>query len=68
MIFVASTIMYYVESPAQPDVFRNIIKTTWWSIVTFTTIWLGDIYPITVAGKICGGITIGKDYLNGLER
>lgn len=56
MIFVASTIMYYVENPAQPEVFRNIIETTWWSIATFTTIWLGDVYPITVAGKICGGI------------
>jgi voltage-gated potassium channel len=56
MIFMASTIMYYVESQAQPDVFKNIIETTWWSIATFTTIWLGDVYPITVAGKICGGI------------
>jgi voltage-gated potassium channel len=56
MIFVASTLMYYVESPAQPDVFRNIIETTWWSIATFTTIWYGDICPITVAGKICGAI------------
>jgi voltage-gated potassium channel len=56
MIFTASTIMYYVESPAQPEVFKNIIETTWWSIATFTTIWLGDVYPITTTGKICGGI------------
>ena len=56
MIFVASTIMYYVENPAQPEVFTNIIETTWWSIATFTTIWLGDVYPITIPGKICGGI------------
>ncbi len=56
MMFVASTIMYYVENPAQPDVFKNIIETTWWSVATFTTIWLGDIYPITIPGKICGGI------------
>jgi len=56
MIFIASAIMYYVESPAQPEVFTNIIETTWWSVATFTTIWLGDIYPITIAGKICGGI------------
>jgi len=56
MIFIASTIMYYMENPAQPEVFDNIIETTWWSIATFTTIWLGDVYPITVAGKICGGI------------
>jgi voltage-gated potassium channel len=56
MIFVASTVMYYVESPAQPEIFTNIIETTWWSIATFTTIWYGDVYPITVAGKICGGV------------
>jgi voltage-gated potassium channel len=56
MIFVASTLMYYVENPAQPEIFTNIIETTWWSIATFTTIWYGDVYPITVAGKILGGI------------
>jgi voltage-gated potassium channel len=56
MIFVASTIMYYVENPAQPEIFTDIIETTWWSIATFTTIWYGDVYPITVMGKICGGI------------
>jgi voltage-gated potassium channel len=56
MIFIASTLMYYVESPAQPEVFKNIIETTWWSISTFTTIWYGDVGPITTAGKVCGGI------------
>ncbi|MDR0583786.1 MAG: ion transporter [Treponema sp.] len=56
MIFVASSLMYYVENPAQPEIFTNIIETTWWSIATFTTIWYGDVYPITVAGKILGGI------------
>jgi voltage-gated potassium channel len=56
MIFVASTLMYYVENPAQPEIFTNIIETTWWSIATFTTIWYGDVYPITIAGKICGGV------------
>jgi voltage-gated potassium channel len=56
MIFVASTIMYYMENSAQPDVFPNILQTTWWAISTFTTIWYGDVYPITVLGKICGGV------------
>lgn len=56
MIFVASSIMYYVESPSQPEVFTDIIATTWWSIATFTTIWYGDVCPITVTGKILGGI------------
>jgi hypothetical protein len=28
MIFMASTVMYYVENPARPEVFTNIIETT----------------------------------------
>jgi voltage-gated potassium channel len=56
MIFVASTIMYYMENSAQPDIFPNILQTTWWAISTFTTIWYGDVCPITIPGKICGGI------------
>jgi len=56
MIFIAATIMYYAEHTAQPDVYPNIIETTWWAIATFTTVWYGDFFPITLAGKICGGI------------
>lgn len=56
MMFIASTVMYYMENSAQPEMFPNILSTTWWAVATFTTIWYGDIYPITVPGKICGGI------------
>jgi voltage-gated potassium channel len=56
MIFIASTVMYHAEHAAQPEYFSNVIETTWWAIATLTTVWYGDVYPITVAGKICGGI------------
>lgn len=56
MIFISATIMYYAENTAQPDIFPNIIETTWWAISTFTTVWYGDICPITIVGKICGAI------------
>lgn len=56
MIFIASTVMYYAENTAQPEVFPNIIETTWWAVATFTTVWYGDVYPITLVGKICGGV------------
>ncbi len=56
MIFVASTIMFYAENAAQPEVFKNILDSTWWAVGIFTSIWLGDVYPITIVGKIFGGI------------
>lgn len=48
--------MYYIENPVQPDKFPNIVATSWWTIVTLTTVGYGDIYPITIVGKILGGI------------
>jgi voltage-gated potassium channel len=56
LIFIAATVMYYAETTAQPEIYPNIIETTWWAISTLTTVWYGDFYPITVPGKICGGI------------
>jgi len=56
MIFISATVMYYAENTAQPDIFPNIIETLWWAVSTFTTVWYGDYYPITVIGKICGAV------------
>ena len=48
--------MYYFVSPVQPDVFSNAFSGLWWAISTFTTVGYGDIYPLTVAGKIFSAI------------
>lgn len=56
LMFITSTLMYFVEHDAQPDVFENAFSGMWWSIVTFTTVGYGDLYPVTLAGKILGGI------------
>lgn len=56
LILISSILMYYIENPAQPEVFPNITATMWWGIGTLTTIGYGDIYPITVLGKILASI------------
>lgn len=56
LLLLASSLMYFVENPAQPDKFPNIIASAWWTIITLTTVGYGDVYPITVIGKILGGI------------
>lgn len=57
-IFLSSFLMFYAENEAQPDVFNNILDTFWWSIVTFTTVGYGDVYPVTATGKVLSAITV----------
>ena len=52
LIFISSAGIYYFENEAQPEVFQSVFHSTWWSIVTLTTVGYGDVYPITVGGKI----------------
>ncbi|MBR1764951.1 MAG: ion transporter [Ruminococcus sp.] len=52
-LMLASSIgMYSAEHIAQPEVFDNAFSGMWWSISTLLTVGYGDIYPITVVGKI----------------
>ncbi|MBR1622726.1 MAG: ion transporter [Pseudobutyrivibrio sp.] len=53
ILMLASSIgIYYAEHEAQPEVFRNAFSGIWWSVSTLLTVGYGDIYPITVAGRI----------------
>lgn len=51
----ASTLMFQIEHPYQPDTFSSIPATMWWGIVTLTTVGYGDMVPVTAMGKILGG-------------
>ncbi len=52
LIFLSAIGIYYFENPAQPEVFSSVFDALWWSVATFTTVGYGDIYPVTVGGRI----------------
>lgn len=59
MLWIWSSFMIYrVEHAAQPLVFQNMLDALWWSVVTFTTIGYGDIYPVTYMGKAIATVTV----------
>lgn len=57
MLIILSSVVYFVEHPAQPDKFTSIPATMWWGISAMTTVGYGDILPITPLGKLLGGIS-----------
>lgn len=58
LLYVASVGIYYFEVEAQPEQFSSIFHCFWWAVATLTTVGYGDIYPITVGGKIFASIII----------
>jgi voltage-gated potassium channel len=56
LLIFASSLMYFVESSAQPKSFGSIPDAMWWGVVTLTTVGYGDIYPITPIGRFLGSM------------
>lgn len=56
-VVVFSSVLFEIEShqPKQKD-FKNIPQAFWWAIITMTTVGYGDMVPITIPGRIIGGI------------
>ena len=51
-MLASSLAMYGAEHEAQPEAFENAFSGIWWSVSTLLTVGYGDIYPVTIAGKI----------------
>lgn len=56
LLVLTSSLMYYAENQAQPDVFSSIPAALWWGVITLTTVGGGDIWPITGLGKFLASI------------
>jgi len=52
LIYFSAVGIYYFENEAQPENFSSIFDSLWWAIITLTTVGYGDVYPITVGGKV----------------
>lgn len=52
LLFLVSAGIYAFENEAQPEVFKSVFHSAWWAVVTLTTVGYGDVYPITIGGRI----------------
>lgn len=56
VMLVGATALNLLEGHVQPDKFGSIPRALWWAVITLTTIGYGDVYPITVGGKIVASL------------
>lgn len=48
----------YVRTDNKCSPFESIPQTFWWGIATLTTVGYGDVYPITVGGRLVAGLAM----------
>lgn len=51
-IILAAFGIYSVESSAENSTIRNVGDAFWWAFSTITTASYGDVYPVTIEGKV----------------
>ncbi len=52
LLYLSAVGIYYFESSTQPEAFKSIFHSLWWAVATLTTVGYGDVYPITIGGRI----------------
>ncbi len=52
LLYLSAVGIHHFENKAQPELFSSIFHSLWWSVATLTTVGYGDIYPVTVGGRI----------------
>lgn len=58
LLLCAATLIHWVEGDVQAEAFGSIPLSMWWALSTLTTVGYGDVVPITVAGRIVGGVVM----------
>ena len=52
LLYLSAVGIYYFENKAQPEAFSSVFHSLWWAVATLTTVGYGDVYPITLGGKL----------------
>ena len=52
LLYLSAAGIWYFEHEAQPEAFASILHSLWWATATLTTVGYGDVYPVTVAGRV----------------
>lgn len=58
LLYVSAVGIYYFENPVQPELFKSVFHSMWWAVTTLTTVGYGDMYPITVGGKLFSAVVV----------
>lgn len=58
VVVIFSTLIYYAERGVEGTAFTSIPNAMWWCIVTITTVGYGDMYPVTLGGRLIAAATM----------
>lgn len=52
LLFLSAVGIYYFENESQPEAFASVFHSLWWAVTTLTTVGYGDVYPVTLGGRV----------------
>jgi voltage-gated potassium channel len=57
LVYVSAVALYFIEGVGEGRAeFASVVRSVWWSVATLTTVGYGDVYPVTVAGRIAASV------------